>query len=243
MKKKKKYLRYIILVAAICVFIFSAYNLIHIFLEYKKGDDAYDNIAGEVSPDSTDEAGTPWVWDYDAMLAINADTKGWIKQDDIISYPILQTDNNDYYLTHLANREKNKSGSIFIDCNITDGLQARNCIIYGHNMKNKAMFGSLKGYRSKSYYKDHKYFDIYIEREKYTYEVFAAYEVPEISDAYTYSFADDNAFLQYLNLSRSRSIYKTDFRELTAVDKVITLSTCTNDDDTKRFLVQLVRSN
>lgn len=246
--KKAKIIRYTILAVMICVFLFSAYQLITIYLEYKQGSDEYEAI-NEVFDDSddgtdsetTEETQEEWSWNYEAMLEINDETKGWIKQDDILSYPILQTDNNEYYLTHLANNKSNKAGSIFIDYQITEGLEAKNCIVYGHNMKNKTMFGSLMGYYEEAYYKEHPSFDVYIAEKLYRYEVFAAYETPEVSDTYAYGFDSDDAFKQYLDTSREKSIYSTDFRELTASDKIITLSTCTEDDDTKRFIVQIVR--
>lgn len=242
--KKSKIIRNIILVIAICVFLFSAYQLITIFLEYKQGTDEYNDIAEifeEEGSSSEDEETTTWVWDFEKMLAINSDTKGWIKQEGILSYPILQGEDNDYYLTHLANKKSNKAGSIFIDYRITEGLEAKNCIIYGHNMKNKSMFGSLMGYYKESYYKEHKTFDVYIAEKHYIYEVYAAYETPEVSDAYVYGFADEVSYKDYLDTSRAKSLYSTDFRELTAEDKILTLSTCTENDDTVRFIVQIVR--
>ncbi len=76
------------------------------------------------------------------------------------------------------------------------------------------------------------------------YEVFAVYYTPETSDVtYTFDFNSDEDFLQYLATSRSSSLYETDCRELTAQDKVITLSTCTKTDPDKRLIVQLVRGD
>lgn len=242
--KKAKIIRYTILAIAVCVFIFSAYELVKIFVGYKQGSDEYDKInEAFIDPTSqtNEEVEEVWSWDFAKMLEINPDAKGWIKQGDILSYPILQTDNNDFYLTHLVSKKSNKAGSIFIDYRITDGLEARNCIIYGHNMKNKTMFGSLLGYYKESYYQEHPTLELYIGEKHYLYEVFAAYETPEVSDTYYYGFANDEDFINYLNSSRSKSIYTTNFRELTNADKIITLSTCTENDDTKRFIVQLVR--
>ena len=253
--RRKKYLTSLIFIILIIIFLYSAYHLINIFIGYKEGDDAYDdiNIVFQ-SPDTHDENNIienpkgeekqpreEWTWNFPKMLEINKDTKGWIKQGNKLSYPVLQTKDNNYYLTHLPNGKGNKAGSLFIDYRISQGLEDRHSIIYGHNMKNKSMFGSLIGYYKESYYKNNKTFDIYIKEKHYIYEVFAAYETPEVSDTYSYGFANDEVFNEYLIKSRKKSIYNTEFRELTSVDKIITLSTCTEDDDTKRFVVQIVR--
>ncbi|SHI68887.1 class B sortase [Parasporobacterium paucivorans] len=257
---KKKIIWLVALVAAICIFAFSAFKLINIYLEYQKGKDAYEEIDSMFTeetdttetgsnPDTTQgettltaETAVPWVWDFAKAQSINPDIKGWIKMGNTISYPILQTTDNEYYLTHTVYRKKNSSGAIFIDYSITEGLDAKNCIIYGHDMINNSMFGSLDNYMKESYYKKHPAFEVYIGDRHYTYEIFAVYVTPEVSDTYMYGFPSDEYFKTYLDTSRSKSLYATGCRELTASDRIITLSTCT-DKDAERLIVQMVRSN
>lgn len=142
-----------------------------------------------------------FVWNqekFEKMLEFNKDTKGWIRlkgkknQQDEISYPIVQGPDNEYYLHYLANRTWNANGSIFIDYQLEKGLKSRNCIIYGHNMNNGAMFGKLKNYLSEDYYKEHPYFDIYIEEKHYRYYVFSIYKTETVgSESYMMEFTEE----------------------------------------------------
>ena len=250
-------IRKLIMLAALCVFTYSAYELTNIYLDYKEGDDAYENMEemfeipnildGEEETDingnkivnSKEQAA--WKYDYNALVKMNSDAVGWIKQDNIISYPIVKGTDNEYYLSHNAAHKENKAGAIFVDHRVDGGMEAQNCIIYGHDMLNDSMFGTLIKYASKSYYKEHPTFDIYIADKGYRYYVFAAYETDEIGDTYSYNFASDEEFQNYINLCMSKRLYETSVDSVTASDKIITLSTCTRHDDSKRFIVQLVR--
>lgn len=261
-KHSKKYyiiegIRKVIMIAALCVFTYSAYELTNIYLDYQDGDDAYENmedmfeipnlsgtdenndVAGNKINNSNAEA--VWRYDYQALLNMNSDAVGWIKQDNIISYPIVKGTDNTYYLTHNAAHRENKAGAIFVDYRVEGGLEAQNCIIYGHDMLNDSMFGTLIKYSSKSYYNAHPTFDIYIADKGYRYYVFSTYETAEIGDTYSYNFGSNEEFQQYIDLCMSKKIYDTKAPAVTTDSKVITLSTCTRGDQSKRFIVQLVR--
>lgn len=264
-KKKKHTIKYyiidtirrLIMFAALCTFSYTSFKLTNIYLEYQEGDEAYDNMeemfeipnigSGEQATDmygntivnSRDQA--VWKYDFDALKNMNSDAVGWIKQDNIISYPIVNGTDNTYYLTHNAAHVENKSGAIFVDYRVEGGIEAKNCIIYGHNMNNGSMFGSLMKYRSESYYKEHPTFDIYIGPVGYRYYVFATYTTDAIGDTYTYNFLSDEDYQEYINLSMSKRSYETAIKEVKTTDRIITLSTCTNTDSGKRYIVQMIR--
>lgn len=267
--KKKRTMRYyifesirmVVMIAALCVFTYSSYELTNIYLDYQEGDDAYANMeeqflvpnieVSDAEEPETDmygnkiSAGTAvaeFSFDFDALLQVNSSAVGWIKQENIISYPIIQGMDNTYYLSHNAAHQSNKSGAIFVDYRVEGGLDARNCIIYGHDMLNNSMFGSLIKYGNESYYQSHKTFDIYVGHDLYRYYVFAAYETDEVGYTYTYNFNSDEEFQAYIDDCMGRRLYGTDIGTNVSVnDKIITLSTCTRHDDSKRFIVQLVR--
>jgi sortase B len=254
------------MIVALGVFIYSAYSLTLIYIESKESMDVYDEVKsmfisdgsdGEILTDeegmtiSNSSTGGVFTWDYEKMLSYNQEALGYIRQDngDYIDNPILQHTDNDYYLNHLANNQASSVGSIFVDYRIEEGLEARNAIIYGHNMGrrvNNIMFGSLNWYYYCSddpdYYKNHPTFDVYVGYKHYKYYVFAIYKTEtEGGWTYTYSFEDDEAFLKYVNDCIARSKYTFDQAgEITAEDKIITLSTCTESDE-KRMIVQAVR--
>jgi sortase B len=103
------------------------------------------------------------------------------------------------------------------------------------------MFGSLIKYSNKSYFKEHATFDVYIGETGYRYYVFATYETDEIGDTYSYNFETDEEFENYIKISIAKREYDTGIDNLTKDDKIITLSTCTRGNDTKRYIVQMVR--
>lgn len=243
-KRTKKEIIYdIILFVSICVFIVSAIILVKYFVEVQSNKNTYEKISEElvsVSPEGEEV----WVWDYKKVKEENPDIRGWIKlgNGENINYPIVQGSDNSYYLNHNVAKEYNGGGAIFMDYRNDLGLEDKNCIIYGHNMRVGSMFGSLKYYEDVSYYQANKNFDIYVADKHYRYEVFSVYYTPSTDMVtYSYDFANEEEYFDYLNLSRNKSFYLTDFRELTKEDYIITLSTCTKNDSTKRMIVQLVR--
>lgn len=263
-KRTKKYyavegIRRIVMMVALFAFSYVSYELTSIYLDYKDADNVYADMkevlnTGDdtVEEPETDESGSvisnknkadDWEWDYDSYLRFNSDTKGFIMSEGTpIQYPIMQATDNNYYLTHLANNIESKNGSIFIDYKIDLGLEAKNCVIYGHNMRNDTMFGSLQEYAEESYYEKHPYMDVYVGYKHYRYYIFAMYTTPVNSDTYTIRFKNDKAFLEYIKLSKGKSIYTPDVGEITADDKIITLSTCMDSNDEEyRFIVQMVR--
>ena len=92
---------------------------------------------------------------------------GWIYSDGTpINYPIVQTTNNEYYLRRLIDGTYNQAGSIFMDYKNSSDFSDYNTIIYGHNMKNDSMFGTLTSYESQDYYNEHKEMYLYSENKK-----------------------------------------------------------------------------
>ena len=276
-KKKKKNIknftynitRYAIMLFALIIFAYAAYELTVIYVESKEATESFSgtedmflvdidsltddyeaptNAEGETIELVNKDADKFFIFDYEKMLEYNSDSKGYIRQDDgeYIDNPILQAADNDYYLKHLANHKKSSIGAIFIDYRIEQGLNARNCIIYGHNIGSRVnhnMFGSLKWYNNKTnYYKEHPTFDIWIENTRYRYYVYAVFKTDASgSEVFTYNFESDEDFMAYVDMCRKQSKYKiTDVPEITKDSHIITLSTCTTDKE-KRQIIQLVR--
>ena len=162
-KKRSDIIRRIILVISVGVFIFAAYNLINIFLAYHKADVIYDNIQQDVLDEDShtkvvigedeQEVEIPFTYNHQALLNINSQGIGYIYIPSIdCRLPMVQGDDNDYYLTHTFNKEYSANGCLFEDYRINGGLSASQIIIYGHNMRNGAMFGKLKNYQDYSFW-------------------------------------------------------------------------------------------
>lgn len=114
-------------------------------------------VPGE-TPEEVAEQGVLQV-DFNKLEEINPDVIAWIEIPGLeISYPVVQGRDNDYYLHHLITGENHKSGSIFMDFQNQEDLSDRNTIIYGHNMKDGSMFGTLNQYQSQALYRNYPYF-------------------------------------------------------------------------------------
>lgn len=270
-KKKKKVdlfdmVRYAVMFIALCCFSYASYELTLIYISAQETNEANDefvdlftvkiddtieyyNVNGEKIELNNTGDGTAFVWDYEKVKAYNPNAKGYIRQGTgtYIDNPIVQhPSNNEYYLEHYSNNYPNGVGSIFIDYRITDGLYAKNCILYGHNVKawaNYIMFGSLNFYYDNPQYgANNPTMDIYVDNHHYVYYVYSIFKVQASGDpVYTWGFESDEAFMEYVNTYRTKSQYPFPTApEITADSHILTLSTCTTDHD-YRMIVQLVR--
>ncbi|WP_193708275.1 class B sortase [Alkalibaculum sporogenes] len=179
------------------------------------------------------------------FIVINSDVVGWVKINDTkIDYPVLKTDNNDYYLYHNIKNEQTRAGSIFMDFrNEGKGLD-RNTIIYGHHMKDKSMFSGLVAYKQKSYYEEHPFIEFDTLYKEIQWEIFSAYITPIDFDYIQTDFSNDKEFEMFLKDIQSRSLYDTT-AHLSKNDKILTLSTCTYEFENARFTIhaKMVESN
>lgn len=171
----------------------------------------------------------------------NPEVIGWIKFDNMdISYPVMQAKDNDYYLDHTYSGEENSAGSIFMEASNLPDFEDYHTIIYGHNMKNGSMFGSLKNYKTKDHYKGNEYFTVYTLDSVYRYQIFAYYDISMYGDVYNNQFGPDDYFQMFIDNMVKRSYYDTGVRPV-KTDKIITLSTCSTTGN--RFVVNAVRMN
>lgn len=262
-KKKEKrgsgFFWKLLLIMALAVFCFSAYQLFTIYQGYKAGVDEYASVAHEtvvktaeplvvkdqkkteegelLAPEEPDYQ--PPEVDFDELQRMNPDVTGWLEIEAIpeISYPIVQGQDNDYYLHRTFKGAENFAGSIFIDSANSRDFTDCNTIIYGHNMKNGSMFGKLKRLCENEKYKDSKYLWICTPAGKYRYEIFSMQYAHVDSDTYTLFGAHDDSFGSYLEKMAAKSEVDMNTQNLTKDDYIVTLSTCTSDDSV-RFVVQ-----
>ena len=249
-KKKSDVLLTIALIVAIAVFCYAAFNLYHIYTEYKKGTDEYNQIeemaVTERDADSAEVAGPnaqlkpPIEVDFDKLKSVNEDVVGWIYVDALpdISYPIVKGKDNQTYLHQTYEKNYNFAGTIFVDYENSGDFSDCNTLVYGHNMKNGSMFGHLKKFREDDkLYKQDKYFWILTPQRNYRYEIITAYTTGVNSDTYTLFKGPGEEFEKYLETIKGYSEIQTDDTDLTIKDRIVTLSTCTGNEST-RFVVQ-----
>lgn len=228
-----------ILLVAVCVFVFSAYQLAIMLVPYYSGGKEYDKVKALAIMNDTKDDSFPI--DFDALLAENADTVGWIQFDEpaVINYPVVKSADNTEYLTKTFTANDNKLGAIFMDMRNNPEFTDRNTFVYGHNLKmGGEMFSQLNEYADESFCKEHPYFYIYTPKgEKLTYQVFSAGVVGAAADNYKLAYGTEDEYTEYLKLCQESSNYQVDV-ELNTQSKIVSLSTCTNVNDEERFLVQ-----
>ena len=259
----KRAIRSILIVLCLGVFCYAGWQLLSTLLEYKKAGDFYAETAGEYVAESAAEDAqadasirkvqpedrpaeyvredgqetAPISVDFDALLAANSDVVGWIYcEDTVINYPLVQTANNEDYLHRMLNGEYSTSGTLFLDYQCGRDFSSDNSIIYGHNMKNGAMFHSLLGYRDPSCYGEHPVLYLLTPTGNYALKLFAGFVTPSDSWAYVIQFGDAAEKEAYLQ----KAVDASDFRALvtpTAEDRIVTLSTCCYDYADARYVV------
>jgi len=188
--------------------------------------------------------------EYKTLYAKNKDFVGWLSIEGTkIDYPVMQTDNNDFYLSHNFNKENDNNGSLFLDCSCMVYPQSTNMIIYGHHMKSGNMFGNLQKYAKESYYKEHSTISFDTIYEKGTYEIMyvfysKVYDNDDLVFKY-YQFINANSekeFKYYMDEMAALSLYDTGVTANYG-DTLLTLSTCDHSQTDGRFAVVAKRIN
>ena len=202
---------------------------------YRQSEQLYRNLRAEsrdtasAGPGENSGGNRAFQKDFSSLQAGSPDTVAWITGEDTpIDYPVMHTDNNEYYLSHLYSGEENRYGTLFADC--------RNTVIYGHNMKNDAMFGSLMGYKEQAYYEEHPTMTLYTPDGDYTIELLSGTLESGDREFVRFRFESEEDFTGYIQSLQSRSTFSS---HGTAVpgDRLVSLCTCTYEQNNARYLV------
>jgi len=177
-----------------------------------------------------------------SLLQINKDTVGWLKVNNTnVDYPVVQTTDNDYYLTHNFKKKKDSSGWIYMDYRADSINLSQNTIMFGHNMYySGVMFGTLYKVKRSNWYTnpENQIIEFDTLYNKMKWKIFSIYVIDKTNDYLIADFSSEEKFQIFLDLITNRSIY--DFNTPVApTDKIITLSTCSNNG-TKRLVVHAV---
>ncbi len=177
------------------------------------------------------------------LLEINNEVVGFISIPGTeVAYPVMQSDDLEKYLDKNIMGEDAKAGSLFLDYrssfdHVYNGKliepNTDNLIIYGHNMENGNMFGTLKKYRNdSSYYGNHPIIQLNSNYKQYQYKIFAFFIIDAEDETETafecwnnINFADETDFYNFVNEAKKRTIRLNDV-DVEYGDKLLTLSTC-----------------
>jgi len=242
MNKKNK----IILIICAVVFIASAALLAVHLIPFSDDFDEYKNNS-EASSTQSETVEEPELpdnpIDFKKLKEQNSEVVGWISIPDmVIDYPILQSGDNtveDFYLNKDINKKYKSAGSLYIQkLNYAD-FSDPNTIIYGHNMLNGTMFGTLKKFRNANFFNEHDTMYVYIPGHILTYKIYSAFIYDDRHILNSFEFYNRESYAEFLAetldpMSMTRNVRKD--IEVTTENRIITLSTCTNRD-TERYLV------
>jgi len=224
MKNKKKWL--ITVIALLLVFCFRQYL-----------SDAYRNISQKLKEENTDKI------DWDLLQEQNPDIYAWLNVPGTpIDYPIVQSQTEEgFYLTHDADKEENIYGAIYTEKINKKDFTNWMTVVYGHNMRDGSMFGSLKKFADPGFFKEHDKIIIYLPSDEVlTYQIAAAYEYPADHLISTFDLQTEEKADAYFQKVRGFvEQYEGNYREKVQLKApAITLSTCTAGDSSFRYLVQ-----
>ena len=254
MKKNKRKNNFIFIILfriiSIIIILICLYRIYEWHLENKANHTIIDNILTQISfPDEnleisngtnsnniiSNESITEFskeTLDFSNLINQNPDTVAWIKINGTeVNFPVVKTNNNDYYIKHNFNKEYNSAGWIFADYRNKFDSTDKNIIIYGHNRRDGSMFSSLNNVLSENWYthENNQIITLYTPSETLKYQVFSVYKTHQSNFNNDTDFENDQIFENYLNLSKNNSIY--DFNvNITPSDKILTIYTCANNN-------------
>ena len=253
-KQNNKALQYVILVILLGILVFSVFKIVSYFKQQADaesmqsgvqdefvtpGDDAADSVDpndgegdGEKKPEQEQKPEPETIKvDFDRLISKYPDVVGYIYGAYTgISYPIVQSSSNDYYINHDLDGNVNNNGSIFMEYLNSSDFSDHNTLVYGHNMKSGLMFAHLTNYKNQSYYNAHPYFYIYTPTQDYKLNLYAGFVCEHDDEVYALSLTQSQ-----LEGLAERSTFKSNIGVPTG--RIMTLSTCSYEFDDARYVV------
>lgn len=263
--EKKKLLFIVTVVLLVIAFAVSAFMVGKYFIEGKKSEDRFADLANQASAAATNEAETKsteestapvetteateptMIAGYEEIYNQNDDLVGWIKLEGTkLNYPVMQSpDDPNFYLYRDFDKKDSTRGSIYAwgDANINE--PSDNITIFGHNMADGSMFNCLGAYTSKVAWENNPLITFDTLYEYHTYKIFAVFKTSaNLGQGFSYhkfvDAADEAEFNEFVAKCKELSFYDTGITPIYG-DKLIALSTCEYTLDNGRLVVCAVR--
>lgn len=236
-KKSKKIKKIIIIIIFFIILTFSSIKYINI----NKNAEIYKEISSNIE-DNEENINLKKI---KYAKNINSDVIGWLEvPNTMINYPILQSNNNDYYLKYNYKREESKYGSIFLNYKSNINDENSNLIIYGHNMGDNQMFNELLKYRDEEYFKKHKIIKISNEQKEYNYSIIAVFksrvfyqDEEDVFRYYNYTyFNNEEEYNNYIKNVNQLQLYNTNVSAKYG-EQLATLITCEYSQKNGRLVI------
>ncbi len=268
-KRKGSRIFPLLIILCLAVMGVSIYKLVSISMEYRQGEREYDILQsyttelGDTGDSADDDAGEnaagggtsegdassgagdqtdscPIAVDFESLKNINPDLICWLYIPVLdLSYPVVQGEDNDWYLHRTFEGTANFAGSIFADAAVEHPLEDPNTIIYGHSMKNQTMFGKLKLLLQDNLYAENPVFWILTEEGETEYQIADISYTEAGSSVYTLFEEADDEFVSFLeDIVSSSAVQNENLPELSSSARLVTLSTCAASEGTARLVVR-----
>lgn len=238
-KKNKKIIALSILrILFFVTLVISIFYLVKWYMDSKQNDILKEKVTEAITVENIENNDdVEYKIDFEKLKSINNQVVAWLKvYGTQVEYPVVQANDNSYYIKRNLEKKYNVGGWIFADYkNKLDGTD-KNIVIYGHNMKDSSMFGSLKKILEEEWYNNAENYivEFITEKEYQKYQVFSVYKI-EKEDYYISTEFKENEFEKFINTLKGRSI--KDFNiDVSSEDNILTLSTCA---DNNKFRVVL----
>lgn len=253
-EKKRKSKGRVIFILILCVFIIAAGIVVKEYYprwqaewKYKSMQKEVDEKRKENNKDQSKDSGSDDTVqanvDFKTLKAQYPDVIGWLNVPGTeIDYPILMSskdEDTDYYLRRTIDGKDSLPGCIYVEKEQNKDFSDFNTIIYGHNMRNGTMFGTLKRFRNEQFFNEHPEFTIETEDKLMTYKIYVSVRMDDRHLLKSYDQSTESGKEQYLKdiASGSDSYFHQSDLKPTENDHLITLSTCIGQDPSHRFLV------
>ena len=235
-QNKKTILIFVIIIASIIAVIY-----------YKDYISKQNDILSNIKVDETQltDTVTNKMLQLRELKKQNNDIVAWLEIPNTkIKYPVLQTTDNEYYMTHTYKKEYSSDGSIFLDKNYDWNIPSSNLLIYGHNNKNGNMFQNLLEYENENYYKEHSTIEFVTVNEDSNYEIIAVFKsrvyYKSEKNVFRYYYfinaENEEEYNYYVEESKKASLYDTG-KTAEYGEQLLTLSTCEYSQEDGRFVI------
>lgn len=204
----------------------------------RSAETAQPEKSGQVTESGTGkEPDSVWQEWFQNIREECKDVAGWIYlEDSRINYPVVQGEDNEFYLHHLADGTKNSAGSIMMDVQCDPGWEDPMTILHGHHMKNGTMFGELEKYGDRDYWEKHRTMELFTPEGRFRVEIVAAGQVDGNSFSYTSSFKTEAEREKMVEQICQASSFQAEI-SIDPQDKLLLLSTCAYSYKNARFVV------
>ena len=242
----KKYILVPLIILLITLLCYLFYNFYINIRDKKLSENLQNRLINSISTNEiNNDTKNELMEEVKELQKENEDVKAWIKINDTnINCPVVQANDNDYYLYRNYKKENSNYGSIFIDSNSNIENPNSNIIMYGHNMKDGSMFKDLLKYADEEYYNNHKYIEFVTNTSSSTYEIIAVFKsrifYKNEKNVFRYyqctNLNNEQDYNYYVNNSKELSLYDTGVNAEYG-EQIITLITCEYSSENGRMVV------